>query len=111
MLDAPDPYNAANLHEFFGPVISVLGYSDLDDAVRIANTSEYGLSGGVYTGDLAVGLRLAERIRSGTVQVNTSLAAGYTPMGGYKQSGYGRERGASGIRAFQELKHVVVGSR
>src|SRR5207302_5897132 len=64
VLDAPDPYNAANLHEFFGPVISVLGYSDLDDAVRIANTSEYGLSGGVYTGDLAVGLRLAERIRS-----------------------------------------------
>lgn len=111
VLDAPDPSNPANQHEFFGPVLSVLGYRDLDDAVRIANATEYGLSGGIYTGDLALGLRLAERIRSGTVQVNTGLAAGYTPMGGYKQSGYGRERGAAGIRAFQELKHVVVGSR
>jgi acyl-CoA reductase-like NAD-dependent aldehyde dehydrogenase len=111
VLDAPDPLNPANQHEFFGPVVSVLGYRDLDDAVRIANTSDYGLSGGVYTGDLALGLRLAERIRSGTVQVNTGLAAGYTPMGGYKQSGYGRERGAAGIRAFQEPKHLVVGSR
>jgi acyl-CoA reductase-like NAD-dependent aldehyde dehydrogenase len=111
VLDAPDPSNAANQHEFFGPVLSVLGYSDLDDAVRIANTGEYGLSGGIYTADLDLGLRLAERIRSGTIQINTGLAAGYTPTGGVKQSGYGRERGAAGLRAFQELKHVVVGSR
>jgi aldehyde dehydrogenase (NAD+) len=111
VLDAPDPTNPANQHEFFGPVVSVLGYRDLDDAVRIANATEYGLSGGIYTGDLALGLKLSERFRTGTVQVNTGLAAGYTPMGGYKQSGYGRERGAAGIRAFQEMKHVVVGSR
>jgi aldehyde dehydrogenase (NAD+) len=111
VLDAPDPLNPANQHEFFGPVVSVLGYRDLDEAVRIANATEYGLSGGIYTGDLTLGLRLAERFRSGTVQVNTGLAAGYTPMGGYKQSGYGRERGAAGIREFQEMKHVVVGSR
>jgi aldehyde dehydrogenase (NAD+) len=111
VLDAPDPGNPANTREFFGPFVSVVGYRDLDDAVRIANSGDYGLSGGIYTGDLALGLRLAERIRSGTVQVNTGWAAGYTPMGGYKQSGYGRERGAAGIRAFQELKHVVVGSR
>ncbi len=111
VLDAPDPHNPANQQEFFGPVVSVLGYRDLDEAVRIANDTDYGLSGGIYTGDLALGLRLAERVRSGTVQVNTGLAAGYTPMGGYKQSGYGRERGAAGIRALQELKHIVVGSR
>jgi acyl-CoA reductase-like NAD-dependent aldehyde dehydrogenase len=111
VLDAPDPANTANQHEFFGPVLSVLGYRDLDDAVRIANATDYGLSNGIYTADLALGMRLAERLRSGTVQVNTGMAAGYTPMGGYKQSGYGRERGAAGIRAFQELKHVVVGSR
>ncbi len=92
-------------------MLSVLGYRDIDDAVRIANATEYGLSNGVYTGDLALGMSVAERLRSGTVQVNTGMAAGYTPMGGYKQSGYGRERGAAGIRAFQELKHVVVGSR
>lgn len=111
VLDAPDPANPANQHEFFGPVVSVLGYRDLDEAVRIANGTEYGLSGGVYTDDLALGLDVARRIRSGTVQVNAGLAAGYTPMGGYKQSGYGRERGAAGIRAFQELKHIVMGSR
>lgn len=111
VLDADDPSNPANQHEFFGPVVSVLGYRDLDDAVRIANSTEYGLSGGIYTGDLALGMDLARRFRSGTVQINTGLAAGFTPMGGVKQSGYGRERGAAGIRAFQELKHIVVGSR
>ena len=92
-------------------MLTVLGYHDIDEAVAIANAHELGLSAGVYTGDLTEGLAIAERIRSGTVQVNTGWASGYTPMGGYKQSGYGRERGAAGIRAFQELKHVVVGSR
>ena len=100
VLDAPDPANPANQHEFFGPVVSVLGYRDLDDAVRIANATEYGLSGGIYTADLTLGLQLAGRLRSGTVQINTVFAAGYTPMGGYKQSGYGREtrrRGNPGV--------------
>jgi aldehyde dehydrogenase (NAD+) len=103
--------NPANQNEFFGPVVSVLGYEDLDEAVEIANTSHYGLSGGIYTGDLSLGLSLADRFRTGTVQVNAGLATGFTPMGGYKQSGYGRERGAAGIRSFQELKHVVVSNR
>ena len=111
VLDVPDQSNPVAQPEVFGPVLAVLGYRDVDEAVAIANDSELGLSGGVYTGDLALGLSIAERIRSGTVQVNTGWASGYTPMGGYKQSGYGRERGAAGIRAFQELKHVVVGSR
>jgi acyl-CoA reductase-like NAD-dependent aldehyde dehydrogenase len=111
VLDVPDPSNPVAQREVFGPVLAVLGYRDVDEAVAIANDSELGLSGGVYTGDLALGLSIAERIRSGTVQVNTGWASGYTPMGGFKQSGYGRERGAAGIRAFQELKHVVVGSK
>ncbi len=111
VLDVPDPGNPVAQREVFGPVLAVLGYRDVDHAVAIANDSELGLSGGVYTGDLPLGLSIAERIRSGTVQVNAGWASGYTPMGGYKQSGYGRERGAAGIRAFQELKHVVVGSR
>jgi len=110
LLDLDSPDNPCAQREVFGPVLGVLGYRDLDEAVAIANHSELGLSGGIYTGDLALGLKLAERIRSGTVQVNTGLASGYTPMGGYKQSGYGRERGAAGIRAFQELKHIVIGS-
>jgi acyl-CoA reductase-like NAD-dependent aldehyde dehydrogenase len=111
VLDAPSNANPAAQREVFGPVLTVLGYDDIDEAVAIANDHELGLSAGVYTGDLTEGLAIAARIRSGTVQVNTGWASGYTPMGGYKQSGYGRERGAAGIRAFQELKHVVVGSR
>jgi aldehyde dehydrogenase (NAD+) len=110
LLDAPDNANPSAQKEVFGPVITVLGYRDLDHAVEMANDHELGLSAGVYTGDLALGSAVADRIRTGTVQVNTGWASGYTPMGGYKQSGYGRERGAAGIRAFQELKHVVVGS-
>ena len=111
VLDAPTNANPAAQREVFGPVLTVLGYRDIDEAVAITNDTELGLSAGVYTGDLALGLAIAERIRTGTVQVNTGWASGYTPMGGYKQSGYGRERGAPGIRAFQELKHVVVGNR
>lgn len=111
VLDVPTNANPAAGREIFGPVLAVLGYGDVDEAVAITNDNELGLSAGIYTGDLAAGLDLAGRIRSGTVQVNTGWASAYTPMGGYKQSGYGRERGAAGIRAFQELKHVVVGSR
>jgi aldehyde dehydrogenase (NAD+) len=87
VLDVPDPGNPVAQREVFGPVLAVLGYRDVDEAVAIANDSELGLSGGVYTGDLALGLSIAERIRSGTVQVNTGWASGYTPMGGFKQSG------------------------
>lgn len=111
VLDSPSNTNPSAQREIFGPVLTVLGYGSVEEAVAIANDHELGLSGGVYTDDLAQGLAVAECIRSGTVQVNTGWASGQTPMGGYKQSGYGRERGAPGIRAFQELKHVVIGSR
>jgi acyl-CoA reductase-like NAD-dependent aldehyde dehydrogenase len=89
-------------------VVSVQGYRDLDHAVAIANDSEYGLSGAVYTSDLRAGLDLAQRIRSGPVQVNRGAAHAYTPMGGVKQSGIGRERGVAGLREYQEIKHIVV---
>jgi len=111
VIDASSNADPSAQREIFGPVLTVLGYHDVDEAVAIANDHELGLSNGVYTGDLTLGLSVANRLRSGTVQVNTGWASAYTPMGGYKQSGYGRERGAAGIRAFQELKHLVVGSR
>ncbi|OHV32088.1 MULTISPECIES: aldehyde dehydrogenase family protein [Pseudofrankia] len=103
-----DNRNPLAQSEVFGPVVTIQGYDDLDHAVDITNDSEYGLSGGVYTGDLRLGLSLAERIRSGTVQVNRGAANAYTPMGGVKQSGIGRERGVAGFREYQEIKHVVV---
>jgi len=111
LLDAPSADNPAAQREVFGPVLTVLGYKDIEDAISIVNHSELGLSGGIYTNDLALVMSLAERFRSGTVQINTGWASGSTLMGGIKQSGYGSERGAPGIRAFQYPKHIVVGSR
>ncbi|MCF2529904.1 aldehyde dehydrogenase family protein [Yinghuangia soli] len=110
VLDIDDNANPAAREEIFGPVLTVQGYADVDEAVAIANDSPYGLSGGVYTGDLLAGIAVAERLRTGSVQVNTGCATSFTPAGGYRSSGVGRERGVAGIRAFQEVKHISVGS-
>jgi acyl-CoA reductase-like NAD-dependent aldehyde dehydrogenase len=109
VLDLPDNDNPAAQEEIFGPVLAVMGYRDVDDAVRIANDSVYGLSGQVYGADVAAATAVARRIRSGAVNVNTALFSAYAPSGGYKQSGLGRERGVEGIRAFQEIKHLCIG--
>jgi acyl-CoA reductase-like NAD-dependent aldehyde dehydrogenase len=109
VLDLPDNANPAARDEIFGPVLGVIGYEDLDDAVAIANDSPYGLSAQVYGGDVAAATAVARRLRAGAVNVNTSLFSAYAPGGGYKQSGLGRERGVEGIRDFQEVKHMVIG--
>ncbi|MBL7488839.1 aldehyde dehydrogenase family protein [Frankia sp. AgB1.9] len=109
VLDVPDNGNPAAQEEIFGPVLAVLGYRDLDDAVRIANDSEYGLSGQVYGADVAAATAVARRLRTGAVNVNTAVFSAYAPSGGYKQSGLGRERGPDGVRAFQEVKHIAIG--
>jgi acyl-CoA reductase-like NAD-dependent aldehyde dehydrogenase len=95
--------------EIFGPVVAVLPFQDEADAIRIANDSEYGLSGQVYGSDTAAATAVARRLRTGAVDVNTGLFSAYAPSGGYKQSGLGRERGTDGIRAFQEVKHIAIG--
>ena len=109
VLDLPSNANPAAQEEIFGPIIGVLGYRDLDDAVAIANDSIYGLSGQVYGTDAAAALAVARRLRTGAVNVNTAVFSAYAPSGGYKQSGLGRERGPDGIREFQEVKHVSIG--
>ena len=109
VLDVPDNANPAAQEEIFGPVIAVLGYRDLDDAVAIANDSIYGLSGQVYGADVAAAVGVARRLRTGAVNVNTTVFSAYAPSGGYKQSGLGRERGPDGIREFQEVKHMSIG--
>jgi aldehyde dehydrogenase (NAD+) len=109
VLDLPDNGNPAAQEEIFGPVIGILGYEDLDDAVRIANDSVYGLSGQVYGADVAAATDVARRLRTGAVNVNVGMFSAYAPSGGYKQSGLGRERGPDGIRAFQEVKHMAIG--
>lgn len=109
VLDVPDNANPAAQEEIFGPVIAVLGYRDLDHAVAIANDSTYGLSGQVYGADVSAALGIARRLRTGAVNVNTTVFSAYAPSGGYKQSGLGRERGPDGIREFQEVKHISIG--
>ena len=109
VLDLPDNANPAAQDEIFGPVLGVIGYRDLDDAVAIANDSTYGLSGQVYGKDAAAAIDVARRLRTGAVNVNTAVFSAYAPGGGYKQSGLGRERGPDGIREFQEVKHIAIG--
>jgi betaine-aldehyde dehydrogenase len=96
--------------EIFGPVVTVIPFDDVDDAVRIANDSDYGLAGSVWTGDQEVGLNVARRVRTGTYGVNKYSMDMNAPFGGFKQSGLGRELGQEGLEAFQETKHVHIES-
>jgi aldehyde dehydrogenase (NAD+) len=93
--------------EIFGPVVCVLTYKDLDDAIAIANDSDYGLSGAIYANDLDLAGRMARRIRTGQVFINGAGTVLDAPFGGYKQSGIGREGGPEGLRGFLETKLIV----
>ncbi|WP_295654134.1 aldehyde dehydrogenase [uncultured Dietzia sp.] len=95
--------------EIFGPVLSVIAYDDVDDAVRIANDSDYGLAGTVWTGDRDAGLGVARRVRTGTYGVNTYTMDFAAPFGGFKASGVGREFGPEGLAQYTELKSVYLG--
>lgn len=95
--------------EVFGPVLSVIPFDDEDHAVQIANDIQYGLAAGVWTGDIRRALTLSERIRAGTVWVNTYRAVSYTtPFGGYKRSGLGRENGQDAIYEYLQTKSVWI---
>ena len=96
--------------EIFGPVLVVIAYEDEEDAIRIANDSDYGLSGGVWSADEERALRVARRIRAGTVNVNGgNFYAADCPFGGYKQSGIGREMGPEGFEEYLETKTIAIG--
>lgn len=92
--------------EIFGPVLSVIPYDDVDDAVRIANDSDYGLAGTVWTADQDAGMAVARRVRAGTYGVNTYTMDFAAPFGGYKASGIGREFGPEGLAQYTELKAI-----
>jgi betaine-aldehyde dehydrogenase len=92
--------------EIFGPVLAVIPYDSPDDAVRIANDSDYGLAGSVWTSDVDAGLEIARRVRTGTYGVNGSSMNFAAPFGGYKQSGIGRELGPEGLEEYLELKGI-----
>jgi aldehyde dehydrogenase (NAD+) len=94
--------------EIFGPVLVVIAYDDEDDAVRIANESEYGLSGGVWSADEDHAFAVARRLRTGTVTINGAPIGFDGPFGGFKASGFGREYGAVGLTQYIEYKTVTV---
>lgn len=102
------PANAALLREeIFGPVAPIVAFDDEDEAVRLANDTEYGLVAYVYTRDLARGLRVAERIESGMIALNRGLVSDpAAPFGGVKQSGLGREGAHHGLLEFMEAKYL-----
>jgi aldehyde dehydrogenase (NAD+) len=92
--------------EIFGPVLCVLPFETEEEAIRIANDSEYGLAGCVYTSDVSRALRVARAMRSGSIGVNGYAAVPNAPMGGVGRSGIGREGGWPSIEAFTELKTI-----
>ncbi|MFJ5698671.1 aldehyde dehydrogenase [Arthrobacter sp. NPDC093139] len=94
--------------EIFGPVLAVIAYRDEADAIEIANNSRYGLSGSVFTADVEHGLTLARQIRTGAVELNGNPLGSFAPVGGFKDSGIGRESGYEGFDAYVEVKSIGI---
>ncbi len=95
--------------ELFGPVVTVLPFADVEEAIAIANGTPFGLAAGVQTADLARGIRIAERLEAGTIWVNDWATGNLTiPVGGWKQSGVGREGGPEGLAGYLEYKAILA---
>jgi aldehyde dehydrogenase (NAD+) len=110
LLDDVAPQMRVAQEEIFGPVLAIIRFDELDEAADLANRSQYGLVAGIWTRDINKALSLAARIKAGQVYINTYGAGGGVelPFGGYKKSGYGREKGLEALASYTQLKNVCV---
>lgn len=109
IFDQVDPYSRIAQEEIFGPVAAVFSFDTEEQAVEIANGVPYGLSSGVHTQNITRALRLARRLQTGSVWINEWYIGGVqAPTGGYKESGFGRERGLAGIMNYVQVKNVGI---
>ncbi|MDQ6746827.1 MAG: aldehyde dehydrogenase family protein, partial [Candidatus Dormibacteraeota bacterium] len=92
----------------FGPVLAVVPFETEEEAIGLANDTEYGLGAGVYTNDVSRAMRMAKAVRAGTVGINGFQIEPHLPFGGFKQSGMGREGGLAAFESFTELKTVLL---
>jgi len=112
LIDEVDPASVMFREEVFGPVLAVTRFGDADEAVSLANGTDYGLVAGVWTSNISTAQRMIRDVVSGQVFVNTYGASGGVelPFGGFKGSGFGREKGAEGLRGFTQVKTAVIAS-
>lgn len=112
LIDEVAPGSRMFREEVFGPVLAITPFADIDEAVTLANGTDYGLVAGVWTTNVSTAQRMIRDVVSGQVFVNTYGASGGVelPFGGFRQSGYGREKGAEGLRGFAQLKTAVIAS-
>jgi len=107
VLDRADHKMKIMREETFGPVAPIMRFETVDEAIKLANDSNYGLAAYIYTSDIATGIQAAERLEAGGVGVNINNVMDYQmPFGGWKESGIGRELGHYGLESFLEIKHI-----
>jgi aldehyde dehydrogenase (NAD+) len=110
LLDRVTPDMRVAQEEIFGPVLAMIEFDEIEEAIEIANRSQYGLVAGIWTRDINKAMALASRIKSGQVYINTYGAGGGVelPFGGYKKSGYGREKGLESLASYTQVKNVCI---